>query len=204
MAQTKRGAHLSLSLERLERLLVDRGERPVDPSRGSVVQRIGLSATQRPLEVVAQYLGGFDRSARWWRRVPPRPVRIVDAGITKELDLEVVVPVDDMGALGQVVEDPETGGPAAAAPARASIWPSMHPELLRLVEEHHSTLVFVNARRLAERLASRLNELATEVRAETTASAITTAPTASTVPTTGLAMSATSRPGSRRSRATSS
>ena len=135
----------------------DRSTRPV----ARVVQRIGLSATQRPLEVVAEYLGGLDVPPGDSATVgEPRPVHIVDAGIRKVLDLEVVVPVDDMGALGQVVDPPaESGGPASAVPARASIWPSMHPALLALVEEHHSTLVFVNARRLAERLASRLNEL---------------------------------------------
>ena len=165
LAQTKRGAHLSLSLERLEHLLRTKGERPVDPSRRSVVQRIGLSATQRPLEVVAEYLGGLDVPPGDPPGDPvgePRPVHIVDAGIRKVLDLEVVVPVDDMGALGQVAPAPESGGPASAVPARASIWPSMHPALLALVEEHHSTLVFVNARRLSERLASRLNELHAE------------------------------------------
>ena len=126
------------------------------------MQRIGLSATQRPLSVVADFLGGsqiVDGSVR------PRPVTIVDAGMRKELQLEVVVPVDDMGALGEVVP-PEPGPDGTPAPLRSpqrrSIWPSMHPELLRLVEDHRSTLVFVNARRLAERLASRLNELAAE------------------------------------------
>lgn len=139
LAPTKRGAHMALTLERLEHL--------VGPDRR--VQRIGLSATQRPLEVVAGFLGGG---------VPARPVTIVDAGMRKELDLSVVVPVDDMGALGQQQ--------AEGSPQRNSIWPSMHPELLRLVEQHRSTLVFVNARRLAERLASRLNELAAEQTAE--------------------------------------
>ncbi len=122
LAPTKRGAHLALSLERLDAIT----ERPV--------QRIGLSATQRPLEEVARFLGGRER-----------PVTIVDAGVRKPLDLEVVVPVDDMGNL-----------------ADRSIWPSIHPKLLELVQQHRSTLIFVNARRLAERLAARLNELAVE------------------------------------------
>ena len=86
---------------------------------------------------------------------------IVDAGIRKPLEIEVVVPVEDMGALGEIIDEP-AGGPAAAAPQRSSIWPSIHPRLLELVEQHHSTLIFVNARRLAERLATRLNELALE------------------------------------------
>src|SRR5205085_4659055 len=93
----------------------------------------------------------------------PRPVTIVDAGMRKELDIEVVVPVDDMGALGEVI-DPSGGdipsGPTSAGPARRSIWPAMHPVLLDLIEQHRSTIIFANARRLAERLSSRLNELA--------------------------------------------
>jgi len=144
MAGTKRGAHLSLSLERLEHLC----DRPP--------QRIGLSATQRPLEEIGRFLGGHRRDDAG--TTTPRPVTVVDAGIGKELDIEVVVPVDDMGDLGKVVE-PEPGA-AAAGPTRRSIWPSMHPRLLELIQQHRSTLVFVNARRLAERLATRLNELA--------------------------------------------
>ena len=146
LAATKRGAHLSLSLERLDHLVTAAG-RPAP-------QRIGLSATQRPLEEVARYLGGFEGGA-------PRPVTIVDAGMLKALDVEVVVPVEDMGALGTVIDEPVTGS-AAAGPVRRSIWPSIHPRLLELIESHQSTLVFVNARRLAERLATRLNELAAD------------------------------------------
>ena len=142
MAGTKRGAHLSLTLERLEEIT----ERSP--------QRIGLSATQRPLDEIATFLGGFADGS-------PRPVTIVDAGITKELDIEVVVPIDDMGALGEAIEEPSTG-PLAAGPVRRSIWPSMHPRLLELIKSHRSTLVFVNSRRLAERLAMRLNELEAE------------------------------------------
>ena len=142
MAGTKRGAHLALSLERLAEITA------------KPAQRIGLSATQRPLEEVARFLGGFENGQ-------PRPVTIVDAGIRKELDVEVVVPVDDMGALGEIIDEP-TAGPLAAGPVRRSIWPSMHPRLLELIKEHRSTLVFVNSRRLAERLATRLNELEAE------------------------------------------
>ncbi len=168
LAQTKRGAHLSLTLERLEQLVAhglpdaDADVAPPAPApewaeRRAAVQRIGLSATQRPLEVVAGYLGGgtVPDGPDGGGTVVPRPVRIVDAAMPKVLELEVVVPVEDMSAPGEG----EGIGPG-------SIWPSMHPELLRLVEDHHSTLVFVNARRLAERLASRLNELAAEQRAE--------------------------------------
>jgi ATP-dependent Lhr-like helicase len=143
LAATKRGSHLALTLERLEQ----RCERPP--------QRIGLSATQRPLEEIATFLGG------WSAPNVRRPVTIVDAGMRKPLELDVVVPVEDMGALGTVVEE-AAGGAAAAGPVRRSIWPAMHPKLLELVQEHRSTLIFVNARRLAERLATRLNELAAE------------------------------------------
>ncbi len=141
LAPTKRGAHLSLSLERLDRVT----DRPV--------QRIGLSATQRPLDEIARFLAGHDGATG-----RARPVTIVDAGVRKPLDIEVVVPVEDMGALGEVIDEP-VSGPAAAGPTRRSIWPSLHPRLLELVEQHRSTIIFVNARRLAERLATRLNEL---------------------------------------------
>ena len=137
LAATKRGAHLALTLERLSAWC---DQEP---------QRIGLSATQRPLDEIARFLGGS------------RPVTIVDAGIRKALQIEVVVPVDDMGELGQSIEEP-TSGPAAAGPVRRSIWPAMHPLLLDLVQQHRSTRIFVNARRRAERLATRRNELAAE------------------------------------------
>src|SRR5215207_8453080 len=141
LAPTKRGAHLALSLERLDVLC----ERPP--------QRIGLSATQRPLEEVARFLGGFEAPSR------QRPVTIVDAGVRKALEIAVVIPVEDMADLGQVVQEP-TSGPAAAGPARKSIWPSIYPRILQLVMAHRSTIIFCNARRLAERLAARLNEQA--------------------------------------------
>ena len=140
VAPTKRGAHLALSLERLEEIC----ERPF--------QRIGLSATQRPLEEIARFLGGSSASG-------PRPVTIVNAGVRKPLDVEIVVPVENMGALGEVIDEP-VSGPAAAGPVRRSIWPAMHPRLLELILAHRSTIVFCNARRQAERLAARLNELA--------------------------------------------
>ncbi len=147
VAGTKRGAHLALSLERLERLT----ERPP--------QRIGLSATQRPLDEVARFLGGRAGGA-------PRPVTVVDAGVRKTLELQVIVPVEDMGELGKPIDDgdgPLLSGPAAGNPeARHSIWPAMHPVLLELIRTHRSTLIFVNSRRLSERLAARLNELAGE------------------------------------------
>ena len=133
MAGTKRGSHLALSLERLCALT------DVEP------QRIGLSATQRPLSAIAAFLGGVGRE-----------VAIADAGSRKPLDLEVIVPVEDMTRLGD--EAAESAGPDG----RHSIWPSIHPRLLELIRAHRSTLVFVNSRRLAERLSSRLNELAGE------------------------------------------
>src|SRR5262245_20614717 len=144
---TKRGAHLALSLERLEALC------------GRRLQRIGLSATQRPLETVARYLGGGE-GLRSWR---PRPVQIVDAGARKAFDLRIEVPVEDLSRPGQGAE-PRTQGRSAAAQAMArhSIWPAIHPRLLELVRAHRSTLIFVNSRRLAERLAGALNELAGE------------------------------------------
>jgi len=145
IAGTKRGAHLALSLERLERL------RPAD---APPMQRIGLSATQRPLETIARFLGGTG---------PGREVEIVDAGSRKALELEVVVPVEDMARLGEVLPpDQQPGGPVAWGDMRTSIWPAIHPRLLELIKAHRSTIIFTNSRRLAERLAQRLNELAGE------------------------------------------
>ncbi len=138
LAATKRGSHMAVTLERLDEVT----EKPV--------QRIGLSATQRPLEEIARFLGGYKDNA-------PRPVTIVDTGVKKTMDIEVIVPVEDMGRLGEMTM-PE-GDQEFAQPQRRSIWPSMHPRLLDLIKEHQSTIVFVNARRLAERLATRLNEL---------------------------------------------
>ena len=150
---TKRGAHLALSLERLAEI----ARQPP--------QRVGLSATQRPLDEVARYLGGGE-GARAWR---PRPVSIVDAAEGKAFDLKVEVPVEDMSRLGETVPAAVEGGGAdevvegpAGAVARRSIWPAIHPRLLELVRAHRSTLIFVNSRRLAERLAAALNDLAGE------------------------------------------
>ncbi|MDQ6882637.1 MAG: DEAD/DEAH box helicase [Candidatus Dormibacteraeota bacterium] len=142
MAQTKRGAHLALSLERLSAMT------KVEP------QRIGLSATQRPLEETARFLGGSRR-----------PVTIVDAGKIKPLEITVEVPVDDMANLERGAD--VYSGPAAVIGAeeeapRRSIWPAIHPRILELIRTHRSTIIFVNSRRLAERLAAHLNELAGE------------------------------------------
>ncbi|HEY5610606.1 MAG TPA: DEAD/DEAH box helicase, partial [Thermoanaerobaculia bacterium] len=170
LVPTKRGSHLALSLERLEALC----DRPP--------QRIGLSATQRPLDEVARFLGGVAHA-----RKPPRgkgkkrkldaeeeihtefetpasvryrPVTIVDTGEKKELRLRVEVPVEDMARVGESAGLPS--GSAAQDEPRTSIWPAIHPRLLELIRARRSTIVFVNSRRLAERLAAALNELAGE------------------------------------------
>jgi ATP-dependent Lhr-like helicase len=139
VAATKRGAHLALTLERLDALA------------GQPLQRIGLSATQRPLEEVARFLVG-----------PGRECQIIDAGVRKPLDLKIHVPVESMrepaAAAGADPLEPVAGGEAL----RGSIWPAIYPELLALIRAHRSTIVFVNNRRSAERLALRLNELAGE------------------------------------------
>ena len=204
LVPTKRGAHLALSLERL----TARCHR--EP------QRIGLSATQRPLEEVARFLGGAQgshqaqvagqqahgtrpRSTTRGRKakgtgdvavadgaalaeseigdefaatmpapVVYRPVTIVDAGAKKKLKLRIEVPVEDMARLG--VQDAPSirsgsipSGPVFASGTRPSIWSAIHPRLLELIRSHQSTLLFVNSRRLAERLAGALNELAGEI-----------------------------------------
>ncbi|MFI8353022.1 Lhr family ATP-dependent helicase [Streptomyces cyaneofuscatus] len=134
VAGTKRGAHLALSLERLDELL----PRPA--------RRIGLSATVRPVDEVARFLS------------PQRKVEIVQPPSTKEFDLSVVVPVEDLGELGG---SPATDGDAAQA-EKPSIWPHVEERIADLVQSHRSTIVFANSRRLAERLCNRLNEIAYE------------------------------------------
>jgi ATP-dependent helicase Lhr and Lhr-like helicase len=213
LVPTKRGAHLALSLERLEELAPG-------------FQRIGLSATQRPLDEVARFLGGTQAIAKSVRlragedmrasarprrslsanedddkrrraksakiakirrgtakteqpgrgpdaaihdefssadspSIDYRPVTIVDTSEKKRLDLLIEVPVEDMARPGQVEDIPS--GPASGAGPRSSIWTAIHPRLLELVQSHRSTLIFVNSRRIAERLAAALNELAGEV-----------------------------------------
>jgi ATP-dependent helicase Lhr and Lhr-like helicase len=119
VADDKRGAHLTLSLERLEKLAY---RPPV---------RIGLSATQKPIEEVAHFLTGNGR---------PDPV-IVDVGHRRKLDLAVEVPASQLGPV-----------------ASNEMWDEIYNRLVELVEQHRSTLVFVNTRRLAERIAHRLGE----------------------------------------------
>ena len=188
LVPTKRGAHLALTLERLEALTQRR------------LQRIGLSATQRPLEEVARFLGGVatcggadaacaakaaqpagpsvrmgtDTSAEsvlqanqaWASDTTDpgalcyRPVTIVNASAPKRLKLRIEVPVEDMARLGEQEYIPS--GPASQAPKRVSIWNAIHPRLLEIILERNSTILFVNSRQVAERLAGALNELAGE------------------------------------------
>jgi ATP-dependent helicase Lhr and Lhr-like helicase len=168
LAPTKRGSHLALSLERLEELT------------GRPVQRIGLSATQRPLEEVAHFLGGAlpERPPRKGAKPEAaeeeilaefesaeaepryRDVTIIDAGEPKRLDLKIEVPIEDMAKLDDV--EPLQSGPASQTPSRATMWAAIHPKLLELVRGHTSTIIFVNNRRLAERIAGALNDLAGE------------------------------------------
>jgi ATP-dependent helicase Lhr and Lhr-like helicase len=205
LVPTKRGAHLALSLERLEALTQRR------------LQRIGLSATQRPLEEVARFLGGVatcggadaacpadlsvssaveshpsDKEKNVARVGHPdvfvepsltaestlatnqawasdiadaaalryRPVTIVNASARKQLKLRIEVPVEDMARLGEQEYLPS--GPASQAPKRVSIWNAIHPRLLEIIRARNSTILFVNSRQVAERLAGALNELAGE------------------------------------------
>ncbi len=160
VAHSKRGSHLALTLERLEAHV--RANAPVPNNapgqhgHAHEIQRIGLSATQNPLEEIGRYLVG-----------PHREVTIIDAGARKQLDLRIEVPVESMA-------EPDAGPPpapeepkhdplepvAGGESTRNSIWPAIYPELLKLVREHNSTIIFVNNRRSAERVALRLNELA--------------------------------------------
>jgi ATP-dependent helicase Lhr and Lhr-like helicase len=156
VAATKRGSHLALTLERLEQ------------AAGGPIQRIGLSATQNPLAEVGRFMVG-----------PRRQCRIVDTGVRKQLDLQIHVPVESMvepdesrmtwGQPDQARPDAERAAtprapdfdPLAGGEAtRRSIWPAIYPELLELINAHRSTILFVNNRRGAERLALRLNDLA--------------------------------------------
>ena len=154
VAGTKRGAHLALSLERLDELLAR------DPLAGSgdrhrgPAQRIGLSATVRPVDEVSTFLAGA------------RPVEVVQPRTPKTIEVAVEVPVPDLAALDERPApgstEEEVIGSAAGAAQRPSIWPAVERRLLELVRRHRSTIVFANSRRLAERLTARLNELVAE------------------------------------------
>ncbi|MGA2754553.1 MAG: DEAD/DEAH box helicase [Terracidiphilus sp.] len=196
LVPTKRGAHLALTLERLQALTA------------KPLQRIGLSATQRPLEEVARFLGGVEVQGTANREqgtgkqgtreqgnegtrnreaesegdkgddsllpgsLAPslfladatplryRPVTIVNAAAPKQLKLRIEVPVEDMARLGEMEEIPS--GPASQTPRRVSIWNAIHPRLLEIIRQRNSTILFVNARQTAERLAGALNDLAGE------------------------------------------
>jgi ATP-dependent Lhr-like helicase len=137
LVPTKRGAHLALTLERLEAITA------------KPIQRIGLSATQRPLEEVARFLGGSQTTAD---TTSPRPVTIINAKTHKQLQLKVEVPVEDL-RLPEPTDSPQK---------RASIWTTIPPRLLAIIRKRNSTLIFVNNRRTAERLANLVNDLAQE------------------------------------------
>ncbi len=159
VAGGKRGAHLALSLERLDALL----PKPA--------QRIGLSATVRPIDEVSSFLGGG------------RPVTVVQPKLAKTIEVRVEVPVEDMGNLDgpppSLNEDLDAGIPqlpgsiapggigtleeiGGNAPRRPSIWPAVEERVLELIQAHRSTIVFANSRRLTERMTARLNELVAE------------------------------------------
>lgn len=164
VAGTKRGAHLAVSLERLDALL---------EQHGGPAQRVGLSATVRPADAVARFLAGA-------RPEPDggRHVRIVQPASTKRVEVDVVVPVPDLADLAAARPRPgrdgrgtpsddgagppgelDLSGSAAGAPPRPSIWPHVEERVVDLVAEHRSTLVFTNSRRGAERLTARMNEV---------------------------------------------
>jgi ATP-dependent Lhr-like helicase len=169
LAGNKRGAHLALSMERLDALRrAPAGQPPAGQAQAGreaprgPVQRIGLSATVRPPEEVAAFLGGS------------RPVTIAAPPSDKRIELTIVVPVEDMAdlELARPPDAPATGPdgpggpgePLGGGPAdrRRSIWPHVEERVLDLIQAHKSTIVFANSRRLAERLCGRLNELAAE------------------------------------------
>ncbi|HET7544287.1 MAG TPA: DEAD/DEAH box helicase [Polyangiaceae bacterium] len=145
LVQSKRGAHLFLSLERVQAL---RADKPL--------QRIGLSATQRPLDEIARLLVGFDAEQR------QRPVTIIDAAQRKTLRLSVELPEPAVAVEGNPAQRApgEVDGAAARATNARSVWPAVHERLVTLIREHRTTMIFVNSRRLAERLAAALNEVA--------------------------------------------
>ncbi|MFB8388234.1 ATP-dependent helicase [Microbacterium sp. NPDC055910] len=151
VAATKRGAHLAVSLERLDAL-----RRAHDP-QANAAQRIGLSATVRPIDEVARFLGGSS------------PVEIVAPRATKAFDMSVVVPIEDMLNPPPPPGAPEPGGEDAdwfaeggQTEVTGSVWPHVEEAIVDRILQHRSTIVFVNSRRLGERLTGRLNEIYSE------------------------------------------
>jgi len=157
VAGTKRGVHLAVTLERLDAMLP------------APAQRIGLSATVRPVEAVAAFLGGGRARSEGGRRVI-----IVQPPSTKRIEVDVVVPVADLSDLSGTPArtglrggglpalppgEVDVSGPAAGSPPRPSIWPHVEERVVDLVTAHRSTLVFTNSRRGAERLTARMNEV---------------------------------------------
>ncbi|MHA7134978.1 ATP-dependent helicase [Oerskovia turbata] len=167
VAGTKRGAHLAVSLERLDALL------PVP------AQRVGLSATVRPVEAVATFLAGHRRPDD-----QGRDVVVVQPPSEKRIEVDIVVPVPDLADLRAVPGgagpggadtdglpplpdgEPDLSGPATGRPQRPSVWPHVEERVVDLVAEHRSTLVFTNSRRGAERLTARMNEVWAERQGE--------------------------------------
>ena len=180
LVSTKRGAHMALSLERLERIVdwaaathrvvrdaaaVRRGR---EVSGGAHSTRISSASRTKPslragrakAAPKTDYADSVHDEFEDDRAVTYRPVTIVDASAPKQLAVTVQTPVEDMAEMGKPLEQPS--GPAGRGPVAQSIWSSIHPTLLDLIRSHQSTLLFVNSRRLAERLAGALNELAGE------------------------------------------
>lgn len=154
MAGTKRGVHLFLSLERLERLCRTQKEGPP-----GAFQRIGLSATQRPLEEIAELLGGAEPTGSPDVSPPRRPVQIIDASERRRFDLTIETPAEERQT--ESAAELEVL-PVDSAPMYPSAWLAIHPRLVELIRAHRSTMIFVNSRRLAERLSTAINELAEE------------------------------------------
>ncbi|HET8928901.1 MAG TPA: ATP-dependent helicase, partial [Microbacterium sp.] len=153
VAATKRGAHLAVSLERLDAL------RRTHDESAQLVQRIGLSATVRPIDEVARFLGGA------------QPVEIVAPRATKTFELKVVVPIDDLSNPPVPAREDETaetgddwfsGGSGGSTEVTGSVWPHVEEAIVDRILQHRSTIVFVNSRRLGERLTGRLNEIYAE------------------------------------------
>ncbi|MCA9062221.1 MAG: DEAD/DEAH box helicase [Planctomycetaceae bacterium] len=198
LAGTKRGVHLFVTLERLERLRQKAAAARSLPhqtlesdSGPAPLQRVGLSATQRPLELIARLLGGGIATASPDIAVVPRPVQIIDASERRAFELTIETPAEERQAemnrqaaesrkrtsvRSEPLSEPDAFdvetpndfdetipiGPAASSPSIPSVWPSIHPRLVELIRQNRSTMIFVNSRRLAERLATAINETAGE------------------------------------------